>query len=199
VPRPDERHTQPIVIVVDDNAGVLAAAVKVLKHLDVHVMGTTDGAEALEWLRTRDVAVVVSDYEMPRFNGADLLAAARQVQPATVRILMTGMQALETAVDAINRGEISRYVQKPFDATALRAIVKDGVTRHRELALVAADREAVVRREQFYRDLETEHPGVTNVVRDDEGVYVVPDVCNAEAAHALGLGSFDVVRMGGIE
>jgi DNA-binding NtrC family response regulator len=199
VPRPDDQHTQPIVIVVDDNAGVLAAAVKVLKHLDVHVMGTTDGTEALEWLRTRDVAVVVSDYEMPRFNGADLLAAARQVQPATVRILMTGMQALETAVDAINRGEISRYVQKPFDATALRAIVKDGVTRHRELALVAADREAVVRREQFYRDLETEHPGLTGVVRDDQGVYVVPDVCNAEAAHALGLGSFDVVRAERIE
>jgi DNA-binding NtrC family response regulator len=187
VPRREAEQTQPIVIVVDDNAGVLAAAVKVLKHLDFCVMATTDAYEALDWLSTRDVAVIVSDYEMPRMNGAELLSAARRQQPAAVRILMTGMQALETAVDAINRGEIFRYVQKPFDATKMRAVVDDAVTRHRELALVAADRDAVLRRDQFYRDLEEEHPGLTGVVRDAEGVYVVPDVCNVEAMAMLGL------------
>lgn len=185
--RPETDVTQPIVIVVDDNAGVLAAAVKVLKQLDVHVMATTDAYEALDWLSTRDVAVVVSDYEMPRMNGAELLSAARQQQPAAVRILMTGMQALETAVDAINRGEIFRYVQKPFDASKMRSIVDEAVTRHRELALVAADRGAMLRREQFYRELEEEHPGITGVTRDDEGVYVVPDVCNTDAVRILGL------------
>ncbi|CAN5426838.1 hypothetical protein BH11MYX1_BH11MYX1_34410 [soil metagenome] len=183
----DQQVTQPIVIVVDDNAGVLAAAVKVLKQLDVHVMATTDAYEALDWLTTRDVAVVVSDYEMPRMNGAELLANARRQQPAAVRILMTGMQALETAVDAINRGEIFRYVQKPFDASQMRSIVGDAVSRPRELAMVAADREAVVRREALYRELEEEHPGVTHVSKDGEGVYVVPDVCNAEARRFLGL------------
>jgi len=167
VSRREDDVTQPIVVVVDDNAGVLAAAVKVLKHLDVHVMATTDAYEALDWLSTRDVAVVVSDYEMPRMNGAELLSAARRQQPAAVRILMTGMQALETAVDAINRGEIFRYVQKPFDASQMRAIVDEAVTRHREL--------------------EQEHPGITGVTRDGEGVYVVPDVCNSDAVRILGL------------
>lgn len=185
--RREDEMTQPIVVVVDDNAGVLAAAVKVLKQLPVHVLATTDAYEALDWLATRDVAVVVSDYEMPRMNGAELLSAARHSQPAAVRILMTGMQALETAVDAINRGEIFRYVQKPFDASKMRAIVDDAVTRHRELALVAADRDAVLRREQYYRELEDDHPGITNVERDVEGVYVVPDVCNADAVRWLGL------------
>lgn len=185
--RREDDVTQPIVVVVDDNAGVLAAAVKVLKHLDVDVLATTDAYEALDWLSTRDVAVVVSDYEMPRMNGAELLSAARRQQPAAVRILMTGMQALETAVDAINRGEIFRYVQKPFDASQMRAIVDEAVTRHRELALVAADRDAMLRREQFYRELEQEHPGITGVTRDGDGVYVVPDVCNSDAVRILGL------------
>jgi DNA-binding NtrC family response regulator len=185
-------ETQPIVIVVDDNAGVLAAAVKVLKQLDINVMATTDAYEALDWLSTRDVAVIVSDYEMPRMNGAELLSNARRQQPAAVRILMTGMQALETAVDAINRGEIFRYVQKPFDASKMRAIVHDAVTRHRELALVAADRDALLRREAFYRELEEEHPGITGVARDHDGVYVVPDVCNTDAVRMLGL---DVERV----
>ena len=179
-------------VVVDDNAGVLAAAVKVLKQLDINVMATTDAYEALDWLSTREVAVIVSDYEMPRMNGAELLSSARRQQPAAVRNLMTGMQALETAVDAINRGEIFRYVQKPFDASKMRAIVDDAVTRHRELALVAADRDAVLRREQFYRELEEEHPGLTGVTRDNDGVYVVPDVCNTEAVRLLGL---DVARV----
>ena len=178
---------RPIVIVVDDNAGVLAAAVKVLKQLAVHVMATTDAFEALAWLSASEVAVVVSDYEMPRMNGAELLAHARRQQPAAVRILMTGMQALETAVDAINRGEIFRYVQKPFDASKLRSIVDQALARHRELALVAADHEAVVRRATLYRELEEDHPGMTHVTRDAEGVYVVPDVCNAEAVRLLGL------------
>jgi DNA-binding NtrC family response regulator len=184
VPR---EETQPIVVVVDDNAGVLAAAVKVLKQLDIDVMATTDAYEALDWLSTHDVAVIVSDYEMPRMNGAELLSNARRKQPAAVRILMTGMQALETAVDAINRGEIFRYVQKPFDASKLRAIVDDGVKRHRELALVAADRDAMLRREKFYAELEDEHPGITGVTRDNDGVYVVPDVCDTDAARLLGL------------
>ncbi|MEP6860409.1 MAG: response regulator [Deltaproteobacteria bacterium] len=179
--------TQPIVVVVDDNAGVLAAAVKVLKQLPVHVMATTDAYEALDWLATRDVAVVVSDYEMPRMNGAELLSSARRSQPAAVRILMTGMQALETAVDAINRGEIFRYVQKPFDASSMRAIVDDAVARHRELARVAADRDVMLRRTQFYADLEDENPGITTVTRDASGVYVVPDVCNGDAMRMLAL------------
>jgi len=179
--------TQPIVIVVDDNAGVLNAAVKVLKQLPVHVMSTTDAYEALDWLATRDVAVVVSDYEMPRMNGAELLSTARRSQPAAVRILMTGMQALETAVDAINRGEIFRYVQKPFDASSMRGIVDEAVARHRELALVAADRDVMMRRAQYYTDLEDANPGITAVERDGSGVYVIPDVCNADALRMLAM------------
>ena len=126
---------------------------------------------------------------MPRINGAELLSSARRSQPAAVRILMTGMQALETAVDAINRGEIFRYVQKPFDASSMRAIVDEAVARHRELALVAADRDVMLRRAQWYADLEDEHPGITAVDRDASGVYVVPDVCNGEALRMLALES----------
>jgi len=100
---------------------------------------------------------------------------------------MTGMQALETAVDAINRGEIFRYVQKPFDASSMRGIVDEAVARHRELALVAADRDVMMRRAQYYTDLEDANPGITAVERDGSGVYVIPDVCNADALRMLAM------------
>ena len=177
----------PTVVVVDDDATILACAVRALKTLPILVRPTRCAYEALDWLAIREVAVIVSDYEMPKMNGVELISAARQSQPSTVRILMTGRQALETAVEAINRGEIFRYVQKPFDATKLRAVVSDAVTRHRELAMLVAEaRAAIVRRDRL-QELEDEHPGISATLRDDEGDYVVPEVCNAEAVRMLGL------------
>jgi DNA-binding NtrC family response regulator len=177
----------PTVIVIDDDATILSCAVRALKTLPITVRATSCAYEALDWLATRDIAVIVSDYEMPKMNGVELMSAARHSQPKAVRILMTGRQALETAVEAINRGEIFRYVQKPFDATQMRAVVSDAVTRHRELALIADEAKQALRRESFYQELEGEHPGISATLRDEDGDYVVPDVCNALAVRMLGL------------
>ncbi len=61
----------------------------------------------------RDVAVLVSDNMMPGMRGVDILARARSISPDTVRIMMTGFADLPTAIDAINRGEVFRFVVKP--------------------------------------------------------------------------------------
>ena len=177
----------PTVVIVDDDASVLACAVRTLKTLPVLVRATSCAYEALDWLATKPVAVLLSDYEMPKMNGVELISAARRSQPSTVRILMTGRQALETAVDAINRGEIFRYVQKPFDASKMRAVVSDAIAKHRELALVAGKADQVQRRDRYLQELELDHPGISSAMRDEGGDYVVPDVCNAEAVRMLGL------------
>lgn len=178
----------PTVVIVDDDASILFTATRALRKLPIAVCPTNSGYEALDWLATREVAVIVTDYEMPKMNGIELTEAARRTQPSTVRVLMTGRQALETAVDAINRGEIFRFIQKPFDSNQLRNIVTDAVARNQELVKIAANHDQILRRHRHYEQLEKVYPGIRAAMRDEAGRYVVPEVCNAEALQLLRLG-----------
>ena len=178
---------RPIVILVDDDADVLAAMSRVVRELAIELRTTSDVDQALRWLDDDDVAVLVADYKMPQMNGIELIAEVRTRSPATVRVLMTGRHALETAVDGINRGEIFRYLQKPFNAQQMRTMVGDAIARHRELVAGAVVRIHAARRAQLYAELEIDHPGIADIARDPDGVYVVPEVCDVEAIGMLGL------------
>jgi len=166
----------PLVVCVDDDADLLQATMRVLRNQGYALLSTSDPTEALEWVGTKDVAVLVSDFEMPKMTGVELHAAARMIRPETVRVLMTGRQALDTAVAGINTGEIFRYVQKPFEAKVLREIVKDAVARHKELLMTAADRARAQRRDRIVQELENEYPDITHIDRANDGsnCYVVP-------------------------
>ncbi len=172
----------PLVVCVDDDADVLAAVVRTLRTMDVEVMHTSNPIHALDLVGTRDVAVLVSDFEMPEMTGVELAAAALRVRPETVRVLMTGRQSLDTAVEGINTGEIYRYVQKPFQPKTLRKAVVEALERHQELAATMADREKAHLREQLSRELDNEYPGITEVLRDADGAYLISAIDHVAVA-----------------
>jgi phosphoserine phosphatase RsbU/P len=167
-----EADSVPLVVCVDDDADVLAVVVRCVKLEPVTVLSTQDPHQALTWVASLDVAVLISDYEMPEMSGAELLEAARKVRPATVRVLVTGRKTLDTAIDGINRGEVYRYVSKPFEPEMVRGVVRDAVAKYRELSESKEDRELAQRRLQLRNDLEQEYPGITEVTRERDGVYV---------------------------
>lgn len=162
----------PLVVCVDDDAEVLAVVVRCVKLEPVIVRSTQDPHQALTWVAAEDVAVLISDYEMPEMTGAELLEAARRVRPQTVRVLVTGRKTLDTAVEGINRGEVYRYVSKPFETEQVREVVRAAVAKSRELAETLEGRELTVRRQQLATDLEEEYPGLTDISRDKDGAYV---------------------------
>jgi DNA-binding NtrC family response regulator len=170
---PSDRPGIPLVVCVDDDAEVLAVVVRCAKMEPVEVRSTQDPHQALTWVATEDVAVLISDYEMPQMSGADLLEAARKVRPSTVRVLVTGRKTLDTAVEGINRGEVYRYVSKPFEADRVRAVVREAVAKHLEHVEDGKDRELAQRRAQLLAELENEFPGITRVERDRDGTYVL--------------------------
>ena len=165
---------QPLVICVDDDEAMLNTVVRCLKREAVELRSTLSASEALGWIATEEVAVLVSDYDMPEMTGAQLAGHARRVRPETVRILLTGKRTLETAIDGINQGEIFKFLNKPFDSEQLRGAVRAGVERNRELLEMSGDRQRRERREALRTALETEYPGISQITRSPGEPYTVP-------------------------
>ena len=182
--------SKTLIVCVDDDEAMLASVVRSLKReLGYEVRSTLNAHEALGWIAAEQVAVLVSDYEMPEMTGAQLAGQAKRIRPETVRILLTGRRSLDVAVDGINQGEIFRFLNKPFEDRVLRGAVAEAVQRNQELLALSGDRQRRERREQLRRALEAEYPGISTVERA-EGHYVVTDDPWSEAT-ALGLAGLD--------
>ena len=114
------------VLIVDDEEAICQALKRLLRRQH-NVMTANSGAEAIELLSKSSFDVILSDMRMPGMTGADLLAHCRRDHPDMIRILVTGYSDLESAVRAINEGNIYRYVAKPWDNDALRQLVAEAV------------------------------------------------------------------------
>ncbi|MBL9201933.1 MAG: response regulator [Opitutaceae bacterium] len=101
-----------------------------LEREGFHVVSTTNPLKALAILNDRDFAVIISDQRMPEMAGLDFLVESRKLRPHCSRILMTAVLDLPVIVDAINRGEIFRFVAKPWLREELIATVRNAVQRH---------------------------------------------------------------------
>jgi response regulator RpfG family c-di-GMP phosphodiesterase len=120
----------PTILVVDDEAIVLSALKETLERAGFHVVACNSPLKALTILEERDFAVIISDQRMPEMLGLDFLVQSRELRPKASRILITAVLALPTIVDAINRGEIFRFVAKPWLREELMATVRNAVQRH---------------------------------------------------------------------
>ncbi|MBI3368002.1 MAG: response regulator [Burkholderiales bacterium] len=115
------------VLCVDDEPNILSALKRVLRANDLCVLTATSGAQALQMLSEMPADLVISDMRMPGMDGAQLLEQVRERWPDAVRLLLTGQSDLETTVAAINRGQIFRYLRKPWDEAELLGAVQQGL------------------------------------------------------------------------
>ena len=122
------------VLFVDDEQRVLEGlAVMLRKDYDVHM--ATSGDQALQKLgELKNVAVVVSDFRMPQMDGATFLHEVMVRAPMATRILLTGEAGVDGAKDAVNKGQIFRFLTKPCPADQLRTALEAGVAQHRYLS-----------------------------------------------------------------
>ncbi len=120
----------PTILIVDDEALVLKALKFTLEREGFHIVTCPSPLKALELLRERDFAVIISDQRMPEMLGLDFLIESRRIRPQASRILITAVLALPTIVSAINKGEIFRFVAKPWLREELVATVRNAIQRH---------------------------------------------------------------------
>lgn len=118
------------ILFVDDEQNVLSAVERLFRHIEITIWTASSALEALAFFENGEIAVIVSDNLMPGMKGVELLAKVKDKSPDTVRILMTAYADLETAIEAINQGEVFRFIIKPWVDDKLVDTVKEGLARH---------------------------------------------------------------------
>ncbi|HTG43469.1 MAG TPA: HD domain-containing phosphohydrolase [Verrucomicrobiae bacterium] len=117
------------VLIVDDEEIVLVALRETLLRAGYQVSTAPDPLSALEMLQFQQFAVIISDQQMPAMTGLDFLTKAKQMQPDASRMLITAVLSLDTVIEAINRGEIYRFIIKPWLREELLVTVQNAVQR----------------------------------------------------------------------
>ncbi len=118
---------KPGILFVDDEVNILKALARLFRTEPVRVYTASSGEEAFETLSSESIQLVVSDQNMPRLRGVQLLEEIRQRWPDVIRMMLTGYTEMHIAVQAINRGEIYRLITKPWNDEELRAIVRQAL------------------------------------------------------------------------
>ncbi|OIN93531.1 MAG: two-component system response regulator [Comamonadaceae bacterium CG1_02_60_18] len=109
---------------VDDEPSILSALRRLFRANGLTIQVATSGAEGLDLLEQQPFDVVVSDMRMPQMDGVAFLEQVRQRWPDTLRLLLTGYADVNAIMGAINRGEIYRYIAKPWDDNDMVLIVR---------------------------------------------------------------------------
>lgn len=111
-------------LVVDDEPDNLDLLYRTFRR-DFNVLRAESGMMALEILRQEgEVAVIISDQRMPEMKGTEFLSKTVPEFPDTMRIILTGFTDVEDLVEAINSGQVYKYITKPWDPGELKSVVQ---------------------------------------------------------------------------
>jgi response regulator RpfG family c-di-GMP phosphodiesterase len=126
------------VLLVDDEKNILSGYKRNLRtKFQIYI--SESGKGGLEILKNHGpFAVVVSDYKMPEMNGIEFLTKVRELYPDTVRVMLTGYADLDAAVNAINEGNIFRFLSKPCNVDLMSKNIYDAIGQYQ---LIMAEKE----------------------------------------------------------
>jgi response regulator RpfG family c-di-GMP phosphodiesterase len=117
------------ILYLDDEEHNLIAF-KALFRREFDVFTTTSPQEAVAYLNSNEVPVILSDQKMPELSGVEFFELTLADFPHAVRILVTGYADIEAVIDAINRGQVYRYVAKPWNENDLRVCILNAIERY---------------------------------------------------------------------
>ena len=129
---------KPSILCVDDEVNILEGLQDNLRR-KYKVHAATSGADGLAILKTEGpFPVIISDMRMPEMNGAEFLSQVRGLYPDSMRILLTGQSDIESAISAVNEGQIFRFLTKPCETDNLISVIELAV-EHNRLSRVEKD------------------------------------------------------------
>ncbi|MCC6544134.1 MAG: response regulator [Nitrospirae bacterium] len=134
------------VLLVDDEENILNSLNRTFRKEPYRIFTARNGMEGLSVIDRETVSVVLSDHRMPGMEGAEFLNEVKKKSPDTIRMMLTGYADMQAVMNAINQGEVYRFITKPWDDEEIRFIVKDAI-RHYDLVNENRELQAVTMRQ----------------------------------------------------
>jgi DNA-binding NtrC family response regulator len=119
----------PTVLYLDDDAGNRQAFTAAFRR-EVRILLASDPGEVWQHLATDTVHVLIADQRLPGLQGSEVLALVRERYPAVRRMIMTGYCDMQAMIDAINRGGVCQYLQKPWDPHQVLQAIQQGFAEY---------------------------------------------------------------------
>ncbi|MEO0540217.1 MAG: response regulator [Cyanobacteria bacterium P01_A01_bin.105] len=189
---------KPRMLVVDDEPDNLDLLYRTFRR-EYQVLRAESGVQALEVLKDEgEVAVIISDQRMPEMTGTEFLSKTVPEFPDTVRIILTGFTDVEDLVQAINAGQVYRYITKPWDPDELKAVVQRATDTYELLKQRTAELNLAEKQTKLLTtvgQLAVQAMSLEDVLQllaDGLGQVLNADICAVQTDAALGLhGSLD--------
>ena len=118
----------PILYVDDEELALQSFKLQFSNDFTIHTVSSSD--EAIQILNTEEIAVVITDQRMPKVNGVELLKQVMSTYPNVVRMLITAYTDLEVVIQAINDGNVYRYVSKPYNEDEVRGAIRQAIEHY---------------------------------------------------------------------
>ncbi len=122
---------KPTVLLVDDEFKIQQAVRRSCRLEEFSLITAFSGEQALEMMEQQEVQVLLSDARMPGMGGVDLLKIARQKYPKVIRMMISGFIETENLINAINQGQVFRFITKPWKKEELRDLIYEGIKTYR--------------------------------------------------------------------
>lgn len=173
-------HQPAKILLVDDEPFVLSALTRILKKY--RVVTALNAKDGLILAGQQPFDLVISDYHMPVMDGIDFLDYFMRLQPDAIRIMLTGFANLNNAQAAINKVEVFRFINKPWNNDELLDAVHRGLEHKRILEenrrladLVREQQKELDEKNAIINALEAEEPGITKVNWSEDGAIVLDE------------------------
>jgi len=116
--------TQQNLLCVDDESGILSSLMRALRHERFNVLTASNSGEALKLLSENEIQVILIDQHMPDIDGLNLIKKIKVQYPFTVAVILSGLVDLEYILAAINRGDVQRFLAKPWNNEELKTVLR---------------------------------------------------------------------------
>jgi len=163
-------RTRYTVLVVDDEENVLRSVERLFRREPYRLLTAASAEEALAAFEREPVHLVMADQRMPGMTGIQLIQRIREQHPEVMRVVFTGYIDMNTAIDAINKGQVFRFVTKPWRDDDLKTVVRQALIQYE---LVVENRKLMdlierqnLRLRQLNQQLEKQVAQRTEVIRD---------------------------------